>query len=96
MFDRPVVERPELKSRAVVAAEQVVAGATATANVGMRLPYLIGFVVCGFFTLLWGFAALASIAFSPPTGVGVGLMTLAVGWGAKRNWDKLTGRQKPR
>lgn len=82
-------------SRFVRAVDAVSDGGMQIISLAQRIRWIAIGLVCSLFTLLWGYAAIASllIGFQPVMFLGVGLMTLAVGWTAKKSFQKAFGER---
>lgn len=76
--------------RSVQAAAGLARGGAKVARIGAHLA--LGLLCC-FFAVLWGFAALAGGLFadSVPTFVGVGAMAAFMAWGGRRAFVKARG-----
>jgi len=93
MIRKPSNDRPcreDTFVRTVQAAAGLASGGVRVARGGAHV--MIG-LLCWFFALLWGWAALAGglLAGSMPTFIGVGLMAAFMAWAGRRAFGKARG-----
>ena len=90
MIRKPPAEWQRGESAPVRMVGTVASAASHGTRVARRGGHFVRGLVCFFFAIIWGFAALAGglLAGSLPTFIGVGAMAAFMAWGGRRAFAK--------
>jgi hypothetical protein len=90
MIRKPPADRPREERAPVRTVRAVAHVASRGMRVARRGGHFVRGLICFFFAILWGFAALAGglLGGSLPTFIGVGAMAALMAWGGRRAFAK--------